>query len=179
MKKMFLKAMSVMAGLAMSVSLVACGDDDNSKDEPTPVDEDKVETVEVSYAVDLGKAYWDYFDITVEYTTSTGTVETKTLTQAWSESYKVSLANAASTYICKVTATPKANHPEVVSGVEYDLSTKIIADISGKTKSGKYDPDYGSLGSNKGNWAASANELNRHLEKTSWSLLDFNWVTKK
>lgn len=179
MKKMFLKAMSVMAGLVMSMSLVACGDDDNSKDEPTPADQDKVETVEVSYTVELGKAYWDYFDIKLEYTTSAGTVETKTLTQAWSDSFEVSLTNAASTYTCKVTATPKANHPEVVSGVEYDLSTNIIADISGKTKSGKYDPNYGSLGSNKGNWAASANELNSHLEKTSWSLLDFNWATKK
>lgn len=179
MKKMFLKAMSVMAGLAMSVSLVACGDDDNSKDEPTPADQDKVETVEVSYAVELGKAYWDYFDITVEYTTSAGTVETKTITQAWSESYEVSLSNAASTYICNVTATPKANHPEVVSGVEYNASTNISAVVSGKMKSGQYDPDFGYKGSNKATGTWTASELTNRLSKTSLSLLKFEHVTKK
>ncbi len=179
MKQMLLKAMSVLVGLAMSVAFVGCGDDDN-KDEPKPGGEtqDVVETVAVDYSVSLGKAYWDYFDISVEYTTPAGEVVVKTITQAWEEKYEVRLAQVVEKYVMKVTATPKADHPEVTDGMYYDMATNIHAEVSGKTKSGKYDPEFGYEGSNTGNWEATSKEMNRRLQQTNL-LLDFSYNVVK
>lgn len=178
MKQMLLKAMAVLVGLAMSVSLVSCGDDEE-KDEPQNPESDVTSIVEVKYHVELGQGYWDFFDITVEYTAEDGSVETKTITQEWSESYEVSLAKAADTYVFKVTALTKQNHPAVVDGEYYDLSTNVNATVSGKNQAGKYDPEFGLSGSNVGNWEATARELNSRLSRPYNTILDFDCDTKK
>lgn len=135
MKNMLFKAMAVLVGLAMSVSMVSCGDDDN--DEP-PVPENAVAQVEVRYDVSLGEDYYDLWDIEVTYTTPGGREATEEIEQDWSLTLRMNTADEIpSTYSISVVARPKNPLPALDADKVYTLSRDCYMKVTAKTDDGR------------------------------------------
>ncbi len=100
----FFKTLAIMLGMLMSVSLVACGDDDDEPDEP---DAPKT-SLQVICKVDLAQAWYDYFDVEATYTGLDGVTHTETITankvlyNETVESSKVKASAVSLTVVAKV-----------------------------------------------------------------------------
>lgn len=70
------KFMTLVAALAMSISLTACGDDN---DEPENPSEPVVESVTATYSAKLSEAYFEFYDVNVIYTDEDGKRMTRTI----------------------------------------------------------------------------------------------------
>ncbi len=144
------KTLAIMLGMAMSISLVSCGDDE--PDDPNKNDNNSNNgngsttteasyTVHTSYDINLSQAFYDYFDIKVSFTATTGELQTLDLTQnaVWSTA-TVAYTNAPKNYYLVVTATPKANYPAIDASTTYYFDASCLMNIYKYTDAEKDNP---------------------------------------
>lgn len=62
MKQKFFKTMAVLMGMAMSVSLASCGDDDDDNGPVVP-ETGKIEKVTITYEADLSEDYLNFLQL--------------------------------------------------------------------------------------------------------------------
>ncbi|MDE6009302.1 MAG: hypothetical protein K2G90_08860 [Muribaculaceae bacterium] len=123
-KKFFSMLMLLVAGAMMSLSFVACGDDNDEPTpgpEPTPAHSAKIG---IGYSLELGDGWWDFFDIEVTYTTADGATETKTVHKGWVYAASVKYADAVNEYTFSATATPKETQPAIDPNAQYNFDKK-------------------------------------------------------
>jgi hypothetical protein len=132
MKKMLYKAMALMLSMAMCVSFVSCGDDD---DEPAVVDPTIV-AVTANYVVALSNDYYSLWDVQVTYTTASGT-KTEPITADWSKTETFTDANALpSSVVFSVEAKPKSTVPTLVDDQIYSLAAAYSVSVFGLKSDG-------------------------------------------
>jgi hypothetical protein len=170
-KKSF-KAIAVMLGMALSFSLVSCGDDD-------PGDDKSGRDTETYYlfsqcTVNLPQTYYDFCDVVATYTDTDGTTKTKTLTadDTWSTS-PVDYDNAPKNYSFKVVATLKANYPEIVPDSAYAVGKNCYMNFFKYTAAEANDTKlaFQKLASGSGSHNVSGATLIQYLQKRP-SLID-------
>lgn len=162
----FLSAILMVFAMATSFTLTSCGDDDDDPKLPdTPTTDNSIATIEIDYSVNLAQTYFDFFDVTVEYTDKNGKNITETITANWSHSGSMAYKDAPETFICNVTATPKANMPEIESGKDYDCNCRILATVSGMNAAGVVNQNFGLNGSNNTTGSKSAYEMSKYITR--------------
>lgn len=172
----FLSAILMAFAMAVPFSFTSCGDDDDDpKVHDTPKPDNIIATVEMDYSISLAQTYFDFFDVTVEYTDKNGKNTKETLTSDWTYNASVAYDAAPETVICKVTAVPKKQVPEIESGKDYDCNCKILAKVSGKNAAGVVNPKFGLNGSNNTTGSKSAKEMSRYITREH-SLLDYSYA---
>jgi len=120
MKSVFQKMSALLTVFAMMFAfiLTSCGDDDGPDPDPQPTHPAKIG---VSYTLNLGDAWWDYFDTEVTYTTVEGRNVTATVQKGWRYAASARYDEAASEYQFKAKATPKASLSAIDDDATYNL----------------------------------------------------------
>ncbi|MDY3069397.1 MAG: hypothetical protein SOR57_07035 [Parabacteroides sp.] len=133
MKNFFKGAVLCLAMSVCCVSFTSCSDD--NEEEQIQVDKNPLEEVDINYSIDLDDDWYKFFDIEVRYAIG-GDEETITITEDWKLEKTISYSEDLKTYICYVTARPKAELPAIEEGVTYHLGYKITANVAGILKDG-------------------------------------------
>ncbi len=155
----------------------ACGDDNDEPDTPPTQNPTvvKVATVTAQYKILLGQAWFDFFDIVVNYT-SVGGDKKVVLTEDMMENFTLPYSESPNTFICSIVAKPKSTHPEIKENGKYNLSNDIEASVFGKDANGTEIDGFGYMGSNYSVFPeASAKELKSKMEKER-TLLNFSYT---
>lgn len=135
MKKNFLfKALTLMLGMVMCLSVTACDDDDDD-DEDSVITTNSVVAVSASYTVLLSQDYYNMWDVVVTYDDAEGT-KSETITSAWEKvvTFTNPLALPESLSL-KVVANPKASVVVDTTKI-YTLSYDYAVVAAGVTLSG-------------------------------------------
>lgn len=139
-RKFLLKAtMLCLAMIACCVTFSACSSDEDDP-EPTPTNEPT--TIKATYSVSLSDDWYKFFDIEVAYTTPAG-VDTILLTEDWNFEMNIPYSAKPNTFVCKVTAKPKANMPAIEDNATYFLEQNVQAQVNEILADGKTSSKYG------------------------------------
>lgn len=121
--------LTLAVALMMPLTLTSCGDD--NEDEPNrPDDPNKAEYLNVAVYIDLGDAWYDFFDVSVTFTDVHGKNVTTTIDQDSKYVESVAYATAPTSYDLKIVATPKSPLPSVDDAKTYDFSKAITYSAS-------------------------------------------------
>jgi hypothetical protein len=147
MKKLLMKAAVACLAMAMCVSFASCGDD-NDEDETEVVNSDAVVTAKADYTLNLDKAWFDVFSVSVTYVTAEGkTVSEDVTSTSWSSSTTAETDGSVKTISIKVSATPKPNNT-FEDYTMYAGAYSCKMEISGYKKDGTENANYGYTYSN-------------------------------
>ena len=103
MKKIMMTIAAVICCAMATTVFTSCGDDD----EKTPSTDTKPVAAYMEYKLEVGDQMLTYFDMTVEYYDSDGTLKTEQMTQkTWSKTVRAKLPV---TLGARMVGTPKAN----------------------------------------------------------------------
>lgn len=80
MKNSLLKMLSIFSAMALSITLTSCGDDDDEPKMPEQPATPAVASYKVTNSVECAADVYKYFDVTVTYTESDGSLKTVTVT---------------------------------------------------------------------------------------------------
>lgn len=145
MKQKFFKTMAVLMGMAMSVSLASCGDDDDDNGPVVP-ETGKIEKVTITYEADLSEDYLNFFAVESAYTNITGqTMKENIDTEAYQQVITGENLDVYPTECSfAVTANTKTDIPEINPDKVYtlDYSCKVIIYVyrTGKKEPERVDP---------------------------------------
>ncbi len=117
-KKM--SAMLTALAVVFAICLTSCGDD-NDEPEPAPGATHPAK-IGVAYSLELGDAWWDFFDIEVSYTTPDGQLQTRTVHKGWVYAASTKYEIAAREFKFSAKATPKASQPQIDPNATYNLN---------------------------------------------------------
>lgn len=140
MKSTLFKALTIMIGMVMSISLVSCGDDDDNNE---PEDPKAVAYYDVKYATALDEDWFKFFDVTITYVNGAG----KEVTEAIDinkdmPSTKIEAAMAPNSINFKIHVTRKSTTPTVDSDELYHFKGKasffVLAYLKDDTKGVTY-----------------------------------------
>ena len=174
MKNLLIKRLFLLTTLLVGFFMISCSDDE-SKDDPVPTTPDvTVKNVSLNYSVSLAKPYYDYFDVTVEYTHEGGLVKQEAINNNWNKSYTMSYEEAPENIVCKVDIVPKNPLPAIEDGVNYRIDGNITANVAGYTAEGVQNKNFGW----NGRFSASGEKTTREFEiytSKSHNLLNFSY----
>jgi hypothetical protein len=121
------KTLAIMLSMVMSLSMVSCGDDepdddgDVTPDIPSVVDDNYIQGY---YVVDLGDAYYQFYDVTLTYVDVDGKEVTKQLTSNVDFlGAKLLYTDANKDITYKLEVSVKSELPE------YDASDSVVYDF--------------------------------------------------
>lgn len=134
MRANIFKNICFFTALAMCLSLSSCNDDDNENDGPDGKDE--VTSVFIDYTVNLGNDFCDFYDIEVSYAILGGEARTVRISMDWNFTSDLNGVIPFGLYSLKVTAKPKANHPEIDPSKVYRLDKDIHFMVFGRKADG-------------------------------------------
>lgn len=107
-----------MVGMAMSMSLTSCNDDD---DEIYHTDTTQY-TAGVMYSINLSDTWYTFFDITATYTDLAGKTHTETITANKDIKLLDSFSTISKSYSFNMVAKPKATAPSFDSNATYKFT---------------------------------------------------------
>lgn len=163
------KMIVALLTMTMTVSLASCSDDDNEV--VTKSDNSlAVDSVKTYCSIKLADTYYQFFDITVSYTTANGErISDVTLTK---DTVITTACNGTSNYAtnatCTVNITPKANQPELETETVYDMSKSFALyhyiytngnSYPASCKGGSSSSTKNASGSSLGNYMSTARTL--------------------
>lgn len=126
MKSTLFKAMAIIMGMMMSLSLASCGDDN---DEPEPEDPKAVEFYQIEYLADVSEDYLNFFDVSMIYVNEVGKVQTQVLGKDMSVvSFKIPANLTPDKIDYKIHVTRKATLPAI------DPDKNYIFKVTGQIK---------------------------------------------
>lgn len=134
MKTKIFKSICFFTALSMCVSLSSCSDDDN--DDNGQDGKDDITSVFIDYTVNLGNDFYDFYDIDVSYVILGGEVRTERISTDWSFTSDLNGVIPFGLYSLKVTAKPKASHPEIDPSKVYRFDTDIHFTVFGRKADG-------------------------------------------
>jgi hypothetical protein len=167
------KILTAMICTLLLLPITACSEDNEEELEDPAVKE----FVRVYYRVQLAQAWYDLYDIEIEYTDATGAQNSKTITKDALYDQTVDSSLAADQFSFKVVAKPKATTPEIEDNVAYTLDYNCEMYIY-KYEDGATDvtPIYRNAKSNTMNSGGSA--LRAQLTKER-SLFNYSYSMSK
>lgn len=171
-----MSAMLTAAAVAFSMGLTSCGNDDDEPDyPPTPL----VESYTVKYEVKLGQAYYDFYDLTIEYTDANGQDVTMPLTKDFALSFNVPAKNVADDYELEVKGAVKANLPAIDPAAKYTFSKAGYMIVTGN-RSDNTSWDAFSSTITHSSLTLAGNKMNDYLAKhKNIELCDYKWELNK
>lgn len=115
--------LTLAVALMMPLTLTSCGDDDDEPEKPD--NPNKAEYLNVAVYIDLGDAWYDFFDISVTFTYVHGKNVTTSISQDSKYVESVAYATAPTSYDLKIVATPKSPLSSIDDAKTYDFSKAI------------------------------------------------------
>lgn len=163
MKSTLFKAMTIIMGMVMSLSLASCGDDN---DDNEPDDPKAVAYYEVTYATDLNEAWFKFFDVSIIYVNGAGVETTQPIKENTDLTDKIEAANAPKTVGFKIHVTRKATVPEVGSVDPIDFNGKAKYLVQAYCKDGSTAGFWGAPGfQNTNGTKVRVKDLEKFLQK--------------
>lgn len=128
------KLMTLAAIVAMSFSLIACGDDDNEESggSSTAV----FESVTAAYEASLSEDFLKFYDATVIFTDTDGNLMQAPLTKDEKFDYTIPVAKLPEKICFAVQLKAKSSTPEIDANAQYNFAHSVKMTITGNKSDG-------------------------------------------
>lgn len=130
MRKVNNLLLSFFAALSL-VAFVSCSSDDEEESTTS------VKIVEITHSVNLSDDFYKFFDIEVQFTSSSNNVTTKMATKNDVVKLEFSPSSAPKEVLLNVTARPKNPMPDIDNSAKYTFEKNINLVVVGYTSSKK------------------------------------------
>lgn len=133
--KFLSRIMTLAAAIAVSISLTACGGDDN--DEPDNPSKVVFESVTAAYEVSLSDAYLKFYDATIVFTDADGNLKQAPLTKDEKFGYTIPESKLPEKICLAIQLKAKAQIPDFDSNATFKLARKVWLTVQGNQSDGQ------------------------------------------
>jgi hypothetical protein len=149
-KNVWMKVAAFYMIVATTMSFVSCSSDEEAVSDDSVVvlqhHECEVETVSITYTLNLDWTWFDYFDLSVVYTNGLGEEETVDLDfVSWRYQSNLPVETSAKKASFRLLATPKPNLPEFEDSQEYTGAYSFLMEIHGYRLDGSEEKSFGQI----------------------------------
>lgn len=131
--KVLFKFMTLVAAVAVSVSLASCGDDN---DEPVIPSEPVCESVTAAYEASLSEDFLKFYDATIIFTDADGKLMQGPLTKDEKFGYTISVAKLPEKISFAIMLKAKTQIPEIDESAKYTFGKSTWMTVTGNMSDG-------------------------------------------